>query len=317
MKHGMSETDEARPDFSVIITCYFEENGIEEFHAQLSAALAALGRSYEIVMVNDGSTDATFERLKSIFARDPHVRIVMDLFKNTGQQAAITAGIAAARGRAIVLMDSDLQLDPADLPALVAEYDKGFDVVSGYRANRKDSFWRIIPSKLANMIMRRASQSTFRDFGCTFKIYNANLVRAFEYGPFHVFSNVDLIAKAQRCQEVPVTHYPRKYGASGWTFHKLWTYNMDNMMKVSQRPFQWLAVACIASSFLFLARMALGPFFAFRVLDVVTNGLILNALAFALLILLAVLSLIGEFTIRCFIRLQRDPAYIVRETLER
>lgn len=307
----------ATPDFSVLITCHFEEKSIDEFHAKLSAALESLGRSYEIIFVNDGSTDATFERLRAIFERDSHVRVAMDLFRNAGQQAAITAAITAARGNAIVLMDSDLQLEPAELPRLVAEFDKGYDVVSGYRANRKDSFWRVIPSKLANMIMRRASQSTFRDFGCTFKIYNAKLVRGFEYGPFHVFSNVDLIAKAQRCLEVPVTHYPRKYGASGWTFHKLWTYNMDNVVKLSQRPFQWLAAACVATSLLFLVRILAGPFTAFRVLDQVTNGLILNALVIVLLILLAVLSLIGEFTIRCFLNLQKDPAYIVRETLER
>ncbi len=305
------------PDFSVLITCYFEENSIEEFHARLSAALMTLGRPHEIIMVNDGSTDATFEKLKAIFTRDPNVRVVMDLFKNAGQQAAITAAITEARGKAIVLMDSDLQLDPADLPLLVAEYDKGYDVVSGYRANRRDSFWRVVPSRLANIIMRRASQSAFRDFGCTFKIYNAKIVRAFEYGPFHVFSNVDLIAKAQRCREVPVTHFPRKYGASGWTFRKLWAYNMDNLMKMLQRPFQWLAAACVFASVLFLLRILAGVFVDFRVLDQVTTGLILNALAFALLVLLAVLSLIGEFTIRNFISLRKDPAYIVREKWER
>lgn len=305
------------PDLSVLITCYFEENSIEEFYGRLSAALKSLARSYEIIMVNDGSTDATFEKLKTLFARDPHIRVVMDLFKNAGQQAAITAAITEARGKAIVLMDSDLQLDPADLPLLVAEYDKGYDVVSGYRANRRDSFWRVVPSRLANIIMRRASQSAFRDFGCTFKIYNAKIVRAFEYGPFHVFSNVDLIAKAQRCREVPVSHSPRKYGASGWTFRKLWAYNMDNLMKMLQRPFQWLAAACVAASVLFLIRILAGSFVDFRVLDQVTTGLILNALAFSLLVLLAVLSLIGEFTIRNFISLRKDPAYIVREKLER
>jgi len=306
-----------QPDFSVLITCHFEEKSIEEFHARLKAALEKLGRPYEIIFVNDGSTDGTFEKLRAIFEKDPNVRVVMDLFKNSGQQAAITAAIEEARGKAIVLLDSDLQLDPAELPILVAEYDGGFDVVSGYRKNRKDSPLRVLPSKLANVIMRKASHSTFRDFGCTFKIYNARLVKAFQYGPHHVFSNVDLIAKAQRCREVPITHYPRKYGKSGWTFRKLWKYNTDNVVRLSERPFQLLAAVCLGASAVFVLRIVLGSFLDFKVLDEVTNGLILNALVLTLLLLLAVLSLIGEFAIRCFISLQQTPAYIVREKIER
>ena len=304
-------------DFSVLITCHYEEASIDEFHAKLDAALAALGRSYEIIMVNDGSTDATFEHLKRIFDRNPHVRVIMDLFKNAGQQAAITAAIEEAQGKAIVIMDSDLQLDPAEISILVQEYDKGYDVVTGYRKNRKDSFLRIIPSKLANVIMRRASNSNFRDFGCTFKIYNAALVRSFRYGPRHIFSNVDLIAKTQRRCEVPITHYPRKYGKSGWTFRKLWQYNMDNVVRLSQKPFQFLAVACLLTTGVFFLRVLAGFFSAFKVFEAVTNGLLLNAIVMALLILLAVLSLIGEFTIRNFLNTQNTPVYSVRERIAR
>lgn len=311
-----ARTDNA-PEFSVLITCYFEENSIDEFHAQLSDALETLGRSYEIIFVNDGSTDRTWEKLQGIIENDPHVYAALDLFRNAGQQAAITAAIERARGQAFILMDSDLQLEPAELPLLVAEYDKGYDVVSGYRKNRRDSLLRVIPSKLANVIMRKASRSNFRDFGCTFKIYNADLVRAFNYGPLHIFSNVDLIARAQRCVEVPVTHHPRRYGKSGWTFQKLWKYNMDNVVKLSQRPFQLIAVCCVAASMLFAVRVALGPLLSFRFLPQVSNGLILNAMAISLLLILAVLSIVGEFSIRCFVNLQRTPGYIVREYLRR
>ncbi|HOH31537.1 MAG TPA: glycosyltransferase family 2 protein, partial [Candidatus Hydrogenedentes bacterium] len=186
------------PEFSVLISCHFEENSIEEFHGRLSAALEALGRPYEIILVNDGSTDGTWRKLNALFDKDTHIRVILDLFKNAGQQAAVTAGMTEARGRAWVLMDSDLQLDPGELPLLVAEYDKGTDLVSGYRKNRKDSLWRILPSRLANVIMRRASGSTLRDFGCTFKIYNGDLLRAFRFGPYHVFSNVDAISRLSR-----------------------------------------------------------------------------------------------------------------------
>ncbi|HEO69927.1 MAG TPA: glycosyltransferase, partial [Candidatus Hydrogenedentes bacterium] len=236
------------PDITVCITCHFEEASIDEFHARLSAAMESLGRSYEILMVNDGSSDRTWDKLKTLFAKDLHVTCVMDFFKNAGQQAAITACMCQGRGKAFIIMDSDLQLAPEEIPLLVEEYEKGYDMVSGYRKNRHDSLLRIVPSKIANMIMRRASQSDFRDFGCTFKIYNAKLVRAFNYGPRHIFSNVDLIAQAGRRVEIPVTHYPRKYGKSGWTFRKLWQYNMDNVVKLSQRPFQILASVCLLIS---------------------------------------------------------------------
>jgi glycosyltransferase involved in cell wall biosynthesis len=307
----------AAPEFSMLVTCHFEERSIEEFHARLSAALESLGRSYEIIMVNDGSTDGTWDKIRAIFEKDPHVRVAMDFFRNAGQQAAATACMCEARGRAFILMDSDLQLMPEELPLLVAEYDRGCDLVSGYRKNRRDSFWRVIPSRLANVIMRRASRSTMRDFGCTFKIYNADLIRAFRFGPARVFSNVDAIARLQRWAEVPVTHQPRRYGNSGFTFRKLWQYNMDNLVSMSQRPFQIIAGLCLAASVLFLLRIASAFFVDFNVLDGVTTGLLLNVTVFALLAMLAVLALVGEFAIRCFVILQGHPAYIVRETLRR
>ena len=311
------DSPDTAPEFSMLVTCHFEERSIEEFHARLSAALESLRRPYEIIMVNDGSTDATWEKMKAVFAKDRHVRVIMDFFRNAGQQAAITACICEARGRALILMDSDLQLMPEELPLLVAEYDRGFDLVSGYRKNRRDSFWRIIPSKLANVIMRWASRSTMRDFVCTYKNYRAGLIRAFDLGPTRIFSNVDAIARLQRWIEVPVTHHPRRYGKSGFTFRKLWQYNMDNIVSMSQRPFQVIAGLCLAASLLFLLRIALGFFIDFRVLEAVTNGLLLNVIVFELLVLLAVLAMVGEFAIRCFVMLRAHPTYIVREILRR
>jgi undecaprenyl-phosphate 4-deoxy-4-formamido-L-arabinose transferase len=305
------------PEFSVLITCYFEERSIEEFHARLSQAMRALGRSYEIIFVNDGSTDRTFEKLGAIFDSDSSVSVILDMFRNAGQLAAITAALCESRGRAILLMDSDLQLAPEEIPLLVAEYDKGYDVVSGARVNRKDSWLRIIPSKLANIIMRRATRSEFRDFGCTFKIYNARLVRAFGYGPRLLFSNVETIANAGRRCEVPVTHFPRKYGKSGWTFRKLLTYNTDNLVSLSERPFQVLAALCLAAAVLFAARILLAYIFPFRFLSAVSNGLLLNAVVISLLVTIGVMCMIGEFAIRSFLMGRNLPHYIVREIRRR
>lgn len=305
------------PEFSALITCYFEERSIEEFHARLSKALRSLGRSFEMIFVNDGSTDRTFEKLCEIFERDSDVSAIMDLFRNAGQTAAITAAIPEARGRAILLLDSDLQLAPEEIPRLVAEYDKGYDVVTGARVNRKDSWLRIVPSRLANVIMRKATQSSFRDFGCTFKIYNAELVRAFDYGPHRVFSNVDVIARAGRRCEVPVTHFPRKYGKSGWTFRKLLKYNSDNLVSLSERPFQNLAALCLGVALLFSVRILLGYIFPFRILGSVSNGLLLNAILISLLIMVGVMCMIGEFAIRSFLIGRNLPLYVVREVRRR
>jgi glycosyltransferase involved in cell wall biosynthesis len=305
------------PEISVIITCYFEEKSIDEFHARLSAALHATGRSFEIVFVNDGSTDGTFAKLQEIFDKDPNVRCVLDLFKNSGQRAAMAAGLCEARGRALLFMDSDLQLDPAEIPRLLTEWDAGAHVVSGYRVNRKDSFFRILPSKLANVIMRRSSRSDFRDFGCTFKIYDARLVRAFGFGPQRIFSPIDCISLAGRKREVPITHYPRKYGKSGWTFQKLMQFNMDNLVILSDRPFQLVGFACIALAFAFLLRTIAAFFVPLSLLGTITNGLILNAIVITALVIVALLGMVGEFTIRSFVAARGIPRYVVREALRR
>lgn len=305
------------PEFSVLVTCHYEEHTIEEFFRRLKQAWDGTGRSYEIIMVNDGSTDGTWPKLAALFEQHPEVTAVLDFFKNAGQMAAATAAIAESSGKHFFIMDSDLQLNPEEITNLLAEFDKGYDVVTGYREERQDSLLRIIPSKLANVIMRKASDSQLRDFGCTFKFFHGNLIRAFELGPHRIFSNVDIIARAGRCAEVPVSHRARPHGKSGWTFSKLWKYNMENLVKLSQRPFQFIAAGCTVLGLLFIVRIAAGFFSPFGVLAEVTNGLILNAIAFALIVLLAVLSLVGEFTIRCFVMLRDQPGYAVRNVLRR
>jgi undecaprenyl-phosphate 4-deoxy-4-formamido-L-arabinose transferase len=305
------------PEFSAVITCYYEEQTIETFHARLSSALESLGRTYEIIFVNDGSTDKTFDKIRAIFEKDPRVSVAIDLFRNAGQGAAITAGICEARGKAFILMDSDLQLAPEELPTLVQEFDKGFDLVTGYRRDRRDSFFRKFPSKIANVIMRRASRSNIRDFGCTFKIYDARLLRAFEPGPHRIFSNVDLISKCQRLCEVPVSHFPRPVGKSGYTFAKLWQYNTDNLVVLSERPFQYLAAGCLLLAALLILRVLMGFFTGFKVLSEVSPGMILNAIAVSLLITLGSLSILGEYVIRIFMMLRKIPRYIIRDRLRR
>ena len=193
---NLAQRERPEVDFSVIITCYFEEQSIDIFHERLSNTLKTLGRSYEIIFINNGSTDRTFEKLRRIFDSDNHAAAVIDLFKNTGQLNAKTPGVIIAKGKAMVTIDSDLQLDPEELPRLVSEYDKGYDIVVGYREKRNDSLIRKLPSKIANVIMSKASKTKLRDFGCTFKIFDMRLVRGFEFGPFKPWRVVPVIAQA-------------------------------------------------------------------------------------------------------------------------
>lgn len=307
----------AHPVISAIVTSYNEEHSLDEFHRRLSDALNAVGRPYEIIFVNDGSSDKTLDVMKRIFEADDHVSAVLDFAKNAGQLAAMTAGICEARGDAILFLDSDLQLAPEDLPMLVAEYDRGCDLVTGYRENRRDSLGRVVPSKLANLIMRKVSGARLRDFGCTFKLYNAAVLRAFDFGPFKLYDTARVIARIGRIREVPVRHFPRKYGKSGWTFSKLWHLNMENVVNLSQRPFQIIGVVCLLGAFLFVARVAVDFVYHFQVLEETTHGLLLNAIVVALLILVGILCIIGEFTVRAFVMGQRYPYYIIRERLTR
>ncbi len=311
------QDDRPAPEISAVITCYYEENTIDEFYGRLSKTLESMGRPYEIIIVNDGSTDATFERLKAIFQRDPHVSAVMDFFRNAGQLRAWTAGICQARGKVVLLMDSDLQLAPEELPLLMEEYDKGYDVVSGYRKDRKDSLFRIFPSKLANMIMRRASQTDLSDFGCSIKLDNADLLRAFELGPFKPFATASIISRAGRWKEVPVSHSQRPHGESGWTFKKLWEFNMENVVSFLDKPFQVIAGVCAVAALLLLLRLGIEIFTPISVIGTVTNALLLYATTISLLIIASLLCLTGEFVIRSFKASQRLPAYIVREKLGR
>lgn len=305
------------PELSFIVTCYFEEQSIEEFYTRLSRVARSLGRSFEIVMVNDGSTDGTFAKLEGFFEADDHVTTVIDLYRNAGQVAAMTAGIDHARGDAIVFLDSDLQLDPEEVPLLLEEFDRGFDIVSGVRRERRDSLVRTLPSRIANAVMRKVSGHPLTDFGCTYKIYDGRLLRAFEFGPFKTFRTAYVFARAQRVGEVPVTHHERRYGSSGWTFRKLLSFYMDHVVGLSERPFQILSAAFLFLALLLGLRLLLAWTLPITILREVTAGLTLNVLVAGLLLVLGVLCLVGEYVIRNFLVLQRYPAYIIRRVRQK
>ncbi|MBV8709512.1 MAG: glycosyltransferase family 2 protein [Acidobacteriaceae bacterium] len=302
---------------SVVVTSYYEERSLREFHSRLKAALESMEVGYEIVMVNDGSTDGTWPLILTIMREDPNVVAALDMARNAGQGPAMTAGLNETSGERVVFIDSDLQLAPEDLPKLISVFDKGYDMVTGYRQDRQDSLSRKLPSLLANVIMRRLSRSKLRDFGCTFKVFNGDILRAFGYGPHKMFHNAEVIAKLSRYTEVPVSHAARRYGKSGWTFAKLYRLNMDNIVSMSDRPFQIVAAACFLAALLFIIRVAIASFTPFHLLPEITHGLLLNAILIGFLIDTALICAVGEFAIRSFSSSRRLPIYVVRERWRR
>lgn len=213
---------------SVVVPVMNEEENVPLLHQAISAAMQTWGRSYEIVIVDDGSTDRTFSLLQEIAQRDPNLRVVK-FRRNFGQSAAMGAGFELARGEVIVTMDGDLQNDPQDIPMVVTELEKGYDVVSGWRKNRKDKLIiRKVPSKIANRLIRQTTQVTLHDTGCSLKAYSRDVVNKISlYGELHRFIPALARVEGARIGEVVVNHHERKFGQSKYNLTRTFRVIMD------------------------------------------------------------------------------------------
>jgi len=306
-----------KPEFSIIITSYYEEKSIDEFATRLIDTMRKTGRSFELVMVNDGSTDSTFERLKSLFEEHSEISHIVDLFRNSGQIAAMSCGITHAIGKFFIFMDSDLQLFPEELPLLIDKIDEGYDIVSGARKNRAEGILRTIPSKIANSMMRKIASHPITDFGCTFKIYNSKLVNAFGFGPQKKWKTAFVFKAAEKVAEVQVTQVERKYGKSGWTFRKLSEFLFDHVVGLSSRPFLILATISLSFGALIGIRIISGFFFPGGFLSNVSNGLILNLTLFSVFLNLSGFAAVGEYIFRTYQKSEKDPIYIEKTHIYR
>jgi glycosyltransferase involved in cell wall biosynthesis len=212
---------------SVIIPIYDEVENVDEMHAALQAALTAY--DYELILVDDGSTDGTAARLEALAAKDPERTCVVEFRRNFGQTAAIAAGIDYAVGDVIVLIDADLQEDPADIPMLVEKIREGYDVVSGWRKERKDAFLtRTLPSRLANALISRVTGVALHDYGCTLKAYRREVLEGFRlYGEMHRFIPAYAGGVGARIVEVPVTHRPRTRGRAKYGLERTFKVILD------------------------------------------------------------------------------------------
>ena len=203
-----------RPRISIVVPLYNEEQNVEELYRRITGIVT--DSLSELIFVDDGSTDATFERLTRVAADDARVRIVR-FRRNFGQTAALSAGIDHATGDIIVPMDGDLQNDPNDIPKLLEKLDEGFDVVSGWRVNRKDPFHRRLPSQLANRLISWISGVHLHDYGCSLKAYRSSVLEDVRlYGEMHRFVPIFASWQGARVTEIPVDHHPRTRGKSNY-----------------------------------------------------------------------------------------------------
>ena len=203
------------PELSLFLPVLDEEENLRPMHAKIAAALDALGKSAEVIFVDDGSTDKSLEILKEIAASDDRVRVI-SLRRNYGQTAAMSAGIDAAKGDILIPMDADLQNDPADIKRLLDKLDEGYDVVSGWRKNRQDKLIsRKIPSQIANKIISLIGGVPLHDYGCSLKAYRRDVIQDVRlYGEMHRFIPIYASWAGARVTEIPVDHHARTMGKS-------------------------------------------------------------------------------------------------------
>lgn len=202
---------ESRPEISLVIPVYNEQENLPVLAAEIRAALEPLARPYEVILVDDGSTDSTPEVLRRLAREDPRVRVLRQR-RNSGQSAALDAGFRHARGEIVVTLDADLQNDPADIPRLLERLD-GFDVVSGVRARRQDDWVRRVSSRIANRVRNRVTRESVTDVGCTLRAVRAEYLRRIPvFNGMHRFLPTLLRMEGARVTEVPVNHRPRLHG---------------------------------------------------------------------------------------------------------
>jgi glycosyltransferase involved in cell wall biosynthesis len=248
------------PEVSVVVPMYNEEDSVLPLYRAIAGVLDDIDAPSELILVDDGSRDRTFERLRSIAHADSRVRAVR-FRRNFGQTPAMSAGIALARGRVIVTMDGDLQNDPADIPEFLAKIAEGFDIVVGWRHNRQDKMvTRKIPSRIANWLIGKVTGVPIRDNGCSLKAYRAEIVKNVPlYSEMHRFIPAMLSLTGARIAELKVRHHARRFGQSKYGLSRIYKVLMDlltikTLVSFCSRSLLWFAM--VAGVFFLLGAAA-------------------------------------------------------------
>ncbi len=310
------------PEISVVVPVFNEEGNLAALHQELTAALEPFGKRYEILFVDDGSTDASFALLKSLHHRDERVRVVR-FRKNFGQTAALAAGFAEARAPVIVTLDADLQNDPKDIPRLVERLDAGFDIVCGWRKDRKDAYLaRTLPSQIANWLISVTTGVHLHDYGCTLKAFRSEVVKNLQlYGEMHRFIPAVASGFGVSIDEMVVGHRERRAGQSKYGISRTVRVVLDLitvkfLLDFSHRPLQVFGLAGLSAGavgfalgcYLTWVKFGLGQPIAGRPL------LLLAALLMVFGVQLVSLGLLGELQARSYHE-NSAPRYAIREKL--
>jgi undecaprenyl-phosphate 4-deoxy-4-formamido-L-arabinose transferase len=306
------------PQVSIVIPVYNEEDGLASLYARLYPAMDALGRSYEIIFVDDGSRDRSVAMLREQFERRPDVTRVVIFSGNFGQHNAILAGFAQVRGTQVVTLDADLQNPPEEIGKLLAELDKGHDYVGSIRQMRQDSFLRRWPSRLLNVIRERTTSIHITDQGCMLRAYDRHVVDAINHCPeVNTFIPALAYLFARDPTEIGVKHEERVAGTSKYSMYRLLRLNFDLMTGFSVVPLQFYSllglVIALASLGLFVLLMVQRLLYGADVQGVFT---LFSIVFFLLGVLLIGVGLLGEYVGRIYAQVRGRPRYLLQAVLE-
>lgn len=311
-------------NLSVVIPVFNEADSLSPLHESLHQSLDPLRLVWEVVYVDDGSLDGSLEMLEDLTTIDPNHSRVVVLSRNFGQTTAIAAGLDYASGDVIVIMDADLQNDPADIPKLLERIDEGYDVVSGWRKHRQDAFFtRILPSRIANWIISRITGVRLHDFGCTLKAYRREVLQGFHlYGEMHRFIPAYTAGVGAKIIEVPVKHHPRRFGKAKYGLERtlkviLDLFTVKFLISYANKPiylFGGAGLALILGSILLLGYLVLRRILLDEHL-VRSPFLLMTVMLFILGFQSILMGLIAELLARTYHESQSKPTYTVRRVI--
>ena len=313
-----------RPEISVVVPLRNESPNVDELHRELTTVLQAFGRPFEIIAIDDGSTDDTFARLAELQRTDHRLRVIR-FRRNFGQTAAFAAGFVYARGRYIVTSDGDLQNDPHDIPGMIEILERGSDIVAGWRKNRKDPFLnRRLPSMIANTIISYSTGVKLHDYGCSLKVFRAEVVKPLKlYGEMHRFLPAIASELGVTIVEKVVNHRPRRHGASKYGISRTIRVVLDLLtvkflISYSTRPLHIFGLLGMASGSLGAAVCVWLAWSKFVQHEGIANRplLLFGILLIFIGVQLVSLGLLAEMLSRTYHESQDKPIYAIREVLE-
>ena len=313
----------SRETVSVVIPICNEVDSIPSLYLQLNDVFCRIEREYEIIFVDDGSTDGSLDRLRALSERHPQVKIII-LRRNYGQTSAMQAGLHFATGDVVVTMDGDLQNDPSDIPMMLDTLDEGFDLVHGWRKNRKDAWLnRRLPSMIANWLVSKTTCFSIQDLGCTLKAMRREIAQDLElYGEMHRFVPILAYQRGARCAEVVTRHRPRQFGKTKYGIGRTFRVILDlltvkfllDYFASPMKLFGTFALFCLFGSA--LSGIAVGAMKIISAVDVTGNPLfLLTALLMTSGIQFLGLGLLGEINARTYFGAQDKQQYAVRELI--